>query len=215
MSAEIELTPMQSPVPESVPEFLVVLSETVSIPEVPQGSEFPATELVGSEAPAPTATDSAEAPVDPLTAFTPIITSLVEGCANELQSVSEILKFLPALAAIANSLRIPGVEKKDRVVAALHQLVSSLHTAGKISSELHELINVFVGTVVPSAIDAIVEVGSGRVSFSKPETVANVATAATATAIACIPILCSLFKPKTKSVLSVHVVPSVPVVEQV
>ncbi len=87
-----------------------------------------------------------------------------------------IIRQVPHFVAYANTLVIPGSEKRATVLRGLHELIEALKQAGKVSAELQTELDQYIDLSVPPMIDAILDVASGRVEVKMPTSVAEVTT---------------------------------------
>ena len=83
----------------------------------------------------------------------------------DIPTAQSIVKYVPRFVAFANTLSVPGAEKRAVVLRGLHELVQALKQAEKISVELQTEMDNCIDTIVPPMIDAILDVASGRVSI--------------------------------------------------
>jgi hypothetical protein len=99
--------------------------------------------------------------------------------ATAFSSSADILRYVPQFVAAAQSLTVPGTEKRTIVMKALHDFIAVLADAGHIQKDTQADIDALVDLAAPVAIDAILDVARGKVSFTA---VATSTTTSTATA---------------------------------
>lgn len=75
--------------------------------------------------------------------------------------VGELVRYIPRLAAHAQTLSIGKAEKRDLVMAASHLLVDRC-----VPESARETVHGLVDSIFPSAIAAVVDVARGRVQFA-------------------------------------------------
>lgn len=86
--------------------------------------------------------------------------------APETVTSTHILQVVPRFIQEAQTLAIPGADKKAVVLKALHDLVDALEE----TPEMHA----FVDVAVAPTIDMLMDVAKGRVSLTAPKTVEEV-----------------------------------------
>ncbi len=101
--------------------------------------------------------------------ITTILTEIVE-----IPGSQAILRYVPRFIAYANTLSVPGADKRAIVMRGLHELVQALRQADKITADMQTELDQFIDLTVPVTIDAILDVAAGRVEIKKPATVAEV-----------------------------------------
>jgi hypothetical protein len=94
-----------------------------------------------------------------------IIKSVVEQTVS-FSSSADIIRCIPHFVAAAQSLTVPGVEKREIVLKALHSVIEALVESGKVSKESKDEIHGIIDLVAPVAIDAILDVARGKVPFT-------------------------------------------------
>jgi hypothetical protein len=101
--------------------------------------------------------------------------------ASAFTSSADILRYVPQFVAAAQSLTVPGIEKRTIVIKGLHDFAAALAEAGHIQKEVQAAVDELIDLAAPVAIDAILDVARGKVSFTGEPTATETATA-TATA---------------------------------
>ncbi len=97
--------------------------------------------------------------------------------------ISDLMRHVPELAAFVQKFEIAGAEKKALVMDASLKLVDLV-----VKEDLRESTRALVSAIFPAAIENVIDVARGRVSFEKAVE-AVVASAAPAIAKGCLPFL--------------------------
>ena len=90
----------------------------------------------------------------------------------ETVTTSLILEYVPRCLKEAETLTLPGAEKKGAVVGALKTLVQLLKDTNKVNDELANELLLFIDTTVATSIDILVEAYNGTLRM--PQTVEEV-----------------------------------------
>jgi hypothetical protein len=94
---------------------------------------------------------------------------------TESPTTQVIVRHVPRFVGYANTLTLPGFEKRATVLRGLHELTMALKQADKISADLQTELDQFIDLTVPPMIEAILDVAAGRVELKMPTSVAEVA----------------------------------------
>ena len=90
----------------------------------------------------------------------------------ETVTTSLILEYVPRFLKEAETLTIPGAEKKQAVLKALQTLVHLLKDTEKLNDELANELLMFIDTTLNKSIDILVEAYNGTLRM--PQTVEEV-----------------------------------------
>lgn len=104
-----------------------------------------------------------------------VIAAITADLSGATLGVGELVRYIPRLAAHAQTLPIGKVEKRDLVMSASHLLVDRC-----VPESARETVHGLVDSVFPSAIAAVVDVARGRVQFASAVTSAVAAATAEA-----------------------------------
>ena len=90
----------------------------------------------------------------------------------ETVTTTLILEYLPRFLKEAETLTVPGAERKVAVLEALKTLIQLLKDVEKVNDELANELVVFIDTTVNKSIDMLVEAYNGTLRM--PQTVEEV-----------------------------------------
>lgn len=91
-----------------------------------------------------------------------VIDSIVVDLSGVYIKPSDLLRYIPQLAAKVHALSVSGAQKTDLVVAAAHALVNRV-VVDDDRVRAHEIVDM----TFPPAIAAVIDVVKGRVSFEQ------------------------------------------------
>lgn len=111
------------------------------------------------------------------------IEKIAEDLKGKEVEISDLMRHVPELAAFVQKFEIAGAEKKALVMDASLKLVELV-----VKEDLREPTRALVSAIFPAAIENVIDVARGRVSFEKAVE-AVVASAAPAIAKGCLPFL--------------------------
>ena len=89
-----------------------------------------------------------------------VIQSVIADLSGSTPGVGELFRFVPVLAAKAQTLNVSKERKRDLVVAAGHQLVDRV-IVEDMRADGHRVID----AVFPGALAGVVDLARGRISF--------------------------------------------------
>jgi hypothetical protein len=89
-----------------------------------------------------------------------VIQSVITDLSGSTPGVGELFRFVPVLAAKAQTLNVSNERKRELVVAAGHQLVDRV-LVEDLRVDAHRVVD----AVFPGALAGVVDLARGRVSF--------------------------------------------------
>lgn len=103
---------------------------------------------------------------------------------TESPTTLQLLALAPRFVKQADTLAIPGAEKKAVVLKALHTLIGFLKEQGKVSEDVAREMSTFVDGVLSATIDLLIGVAKGDVDLRTGGAANAAAAAAVATDVA-------------------------------
>ncbi len=85
-----------------------------------------------------------------------------------------LLERVPLFVKEAQTLAIPGAEKKTAVIQAMHSFVKMLKDNGKVGDDLAKELDAFIDETISKTVDLLIDVAKGRITLTAPKTVEEV-----------------------------------------